>query len=372
MSPQSIILTYTGSLRMRLQSIYLTCTHTFFQLYKLSTQFAQANDRHIQNQYSLYIHVFPTLRTITQFAQAKDRHIQNKYSFCRHDFFQHYELSPYFAQAKDRHIQNKYNLYIHVFPTLRTITLVCLDQRQTHSKQVQPLYTRFSNSNNYHLSLPRPKIDTFKTSIDTFKTSIAFTHTFFQLYELSTQFAQAKDRHIQNKYSLYAHDFPTLRTITLVCLGQGQTHSKQVQPLHTLFFSNSMNYHLSLPRPRIDTFETSIAFTHTFFQLYELSPQFVQARDRHNQNKYSFYRHFFFFYFTNYHLSLSRPRIDTFRISIAFSGASLWNKFPLTVIFCHSLSSLNQKLRVHPESVTPDGLRQKTAREKDRHTERHF
>ena len=256
MSPQSIILTYTGSLRMRLQSIYLTCTHTFFQLYKLSTQFAQANDRHIQNQYSLYIHVFPTLRTITQFAQAKDRHIQNKYSFCRHVFFQHYELSPYFAQAKDRHIQNKYNLYIHVFPTLRTITLVCLDQRQTHSKQVQPLYTRFSNSNNYHLSLPRPKIDTFKTSIDTFKTSIAFTHTFFQLYELSTQFAQAKDTH--------THVFPTT------------------------------NYQLSLPRPKTDTFKTSIAFMHTIFQLCELSPQFAQAKDRHIQNKSSLYTHFFF------------------------------------------------------------------------------
>ena len=35
----------------------------------------------------------------------------------------------------------------------------------------------------------------------------------------------------------------------------------------------------------------------------------------------------------NYHLSLPRPRIDT---SIAFSGAFLWNILLLTVIYCHS------------------------------------
>ena len=177
-----------------------------------------------------------------------------------------------------------------------------------HSIIISNLYTRFSNSTNYHLSLPRPRTDTFKKGI-------AFIYTFFQLYELSTQFAQAKERHIPNKYSLYTHVFPPMRTITLVCLGQGQTHSKQVQHLHTRF-SNSTNYHLRLPRPRIDTFETSIAFTHTFFpplrnvnlvrlgqgqthskqvqllqthffQLYELLPQFVQTRDRHSQNKHS-------------------------------------------------------------------------------------
>ena len=252
-----------------------------------------------------------------------------------HTFFQLYELSPQFAQAKDRHIQNKYSFCTHVFPTLRTITLVCLGQGQTHSKQVQPLYTRFSNSTNYQLSLPRPRKDTFQTSI-------AFIHTFFHLCELSPQFAQAKDRHIQNKYSIYTHVFPTLRTITLDCLGQEQTHSRQVQPLHTLFS-----------------------------HLYEMSTQFVQARDRHIQNKYSFYRHIFS-NSTNYYLSLSRPGIDTVRTSIAFSGASLWNKLPLTVRFCHSLSSLSQNIRVHPETVTPDGLRQNTAREKDRHSERRF
>lgn len=55
-----------------------------------------------------------------------------------------------------------------------------------HSIIISNLYTRFSNSTNYHLRLPRPRIDTFETSI-------AFTHTFF----------------------------PTLRTVNIVRLGQG-------------------------------------------------------------------------------------------------------------------------------------------------------
>ena len=37
----------------------------------------------------------------------------------------------------------------------------------------------------------------------------------------------------------------------------------------------------------------------------------------------------------NYHLSLPRPRIDIFKTSVSFSGAYLWNNLPLTVsLFC--------------------------------------
>ena len=58
----------------------------------------------------------------------------------------------------------------------------------------------------------------------------------------------------------------------------------------------------------------------------------------------------------NYHLSLPRPRIDIFKTSISFSGAYLWNNLPLTVRSCQSLSSFKRKLREHLDVVTQDGL----------------
>ena len=54
----------------------------------------------------------------------------------------------------------------------------------------------------------------------------------------------------------------------------------------------------------------------------------------------------------NYHLSLPRPRIDIFKTSISFSGAYLWKNLPLTVRSCQSLSSFKRKLRAHLEVVT--------------------
>ena len=50
-----------------------------------------------------------------------------------------------------------------------------------------------------------------------------------------------------------------------------------------------------------------------------------------------------------HHLSLPRPRIDIFKTSISFSGAFLWNKQSLTIRSCHSLSSFKRKLREHLE-----------------------
>ena len=54
----------------------------------------------------------------------------------------------------------------------------------------------------------------------------------------------------------------------------------------------------------------------------------------------------------NYQLSLPRPRIDIFKTSISFSGAYLWNNLPLTVRFCQSLSSFKRKLVADLEVVT--------------------
>ena len=54
----------------------------------------------------------------------------------------------------------------------------------------------------------------------------------------------------------------------------------------------------------------------------------------------------------NYHLSLPRPRIDIFETSISFSGAYLWNNLTLTVTSCQSLSSFKRTLHAHLEVVT--------------------
>ena len=53
----------------------------------------------------------------------------------------------------------------------------------------------------------------------------------------------------------------------------------------------------------------------------------------------------------NYQLSFPRPRIDIFKTSISF-GAYLWNNVPLTVRSCQSLSSFKRTLRAHLEIVT--------------------
>ena len=57
-----------------------------------------------------------------------------------------------------------------------------------------------------------------------------------------------------------------------------------------------------------------------------------------------------------YQLSLPRPKMDIFKTSIHFSGAFLWNSVLLTVGSCYSLSSFKRKLHVHPEAVTYDGF----------------
>ncbi len=74
------------------------------------------------------------------------------------------------------------------------------------------------------------------------------------------------------------------------------------------------------------------------------APEYISNLYTHTPSRYSNSR--------NYHLSLPRPRIDIFKTSISFSGAYLWNNLPLTVRSCQSLSSFKRKLRAHLEVVT--------------------
>ena len=78
------------------------------------------------------------------------------------------------------------------------------------------------------------------------------------------------------------------------------------------------------------------------------APVYISNSCTHTPSRYSNSK--------NYQLSLPRPRIDIFKTSISFSGAYLWNNLPLTVRSCQSLSSFKRKLRAHVEVATMDGL----------------
>ena len=97
------------------------------------------------------------------------------------------------------------------------------------------LYTHtpscYSSSRNYHLSLPRPRTDIFKTSI-----SFSGAHLWNSL-PLKGFFM----------YRLLSNEAPEY-------ISYLYTHTPSC-------YSSSRNYHLSLPRPRTDIFKTSISFS---------------------------------------------------------------------------------------------------------------
>jgi len=98
-------------------------------------------------------------------------------------------------------------------------------------------------------------------------------------------------------------------------------------------------------KPHIDY--ASVVYNKGLFMYRILSneaPEYIFNLYTHTPSCYSSSR--------NYHLSLPRPRIDVFKTSISFSGAYLWNNLPLTVRSCQSLSSFKRKLRAHLEVVT--------------------
>ena len=61
------------------------------------------------------------------------------------------------------------------------------------------------------------------------------------------------------------------------------------------------------------------------------APEYISNLYKHTPSRYSNSR--------NYKLSLPRPRIDVFRTSIPFAGAFLWNNLPLTDLVSRSAPS---------------------------------
>ena len=102
-----------------------------------------------------------------------------------------------------------------------------------------------------------------------------------------------------------------------------------------------------LKEMRIMSLQKQLEYNKGLFMYRVLSneaTEYISNLYTHTPSRYSSSR--------NYHLSLPRPRIDIFRTSISFSGAYLWNNLPLTVRSCQSLSSFKCKLRAHLEAVT--------------------
>ena len=102
-----------------------------------------------------------------------------------------------------------------------------------------------------------------------------------------------------------------------------------------------------LKEMRIMSLQKQLEYNKGLFMYRVLSneaPEYIFNLYTHTPSRYSNSR--------NYHLSLPRPRIDIFKTSISFSGAYLWNNLPLTVRSCQSLSSFKRKLRAHLEVVT--------------------
>ena len=102
-----------------------------------------------------------------------------------------------------------------------------------------------------------------------------------------------------------------------------------------------------LKEMRIMSLQKQLEYKKSLFMYRLLSneaPEYISNLYTHTSSCYSKSR--------NYHLSLPRPKIDIFKTSISFSGAYLWNNLPLTVRSCQSLSSFKRKPRADTEVVT--------------------
>ena len=125
---------------------------------------------------------------------------------------------------------------------------------------------------------------------------------------------------------------------------------KRLNSLHrraVIFPDTTLTTDQKLKEMRIMILQKQLEYNKGLFMYRLLSndaPEYISNLYTHTPSRYSNSR--------NYHLSLPKPRIDIFKTSISFSGAHLWNNLPLTVRFCQSLSSFKRKLRAHLEVVT--------------------
>ena len=114
-----------------------------------------------------------------------------------------------------------------------------------------------------------------------------------------------------------------------------------------IFLDTTLTTDQKLKEMRIMRLQKQLEYNKGLFMYWVLSneaPVYISNMCTHTPSCYSSSR--------NYHLSLPRPRIDIFKTNISFYGSYLWNNLPLTVRSCQSLSSFKSKLRANLEVVT--------------------
>ena len=106
---------------------------------------------------------------------------------------------------------------------------------------------------------------------------------------------------------------------------------------HQSHYTNSRN-NLYVPRTRLYLFKTSIAFAGA--SLWNSLPQNVKSCISLPCFKRNLHR-----YMSQNNLFVPRPRLDLFKTSISFAGASLWNSLPQNIKSCVSFHCF--KLNLH-------------------------
>ena len=159
-------------------------------------------------------------------------------------------------------------------------------------------------------------------------------------------------RHRHRKLFFSAHIKPHIDFASVVWDGCSDIRKKRLNSLHRravklIFPDTTLTNDQKLKEMRILSLQKLLEYNKGLFMCRVLSneaPKYISNLYTHTPSRYSNSR--------NYQLSLPRPRIDIFKASISFSGAYLWNYLPLTVRSCQSLSSFKRKLRANLEAVS--------------------
>ena len=139
-----------------------------------------------------------------------------------------------------------------------------------------------------------------------------------------------------------AHIKPRIDYASVVWDGCSDVLKKRLNSLHRraaklIFPDTTLTTDQKLKEMKIISLQKNLEYNKGLFMYRVLSnevPGYISNLYTHIPSRYSNSR--------NYHLSLPRPRIDIFKTSISFSGVYLWNNLPLTDHVSHStLSSVN-------------------------------
>ena len=131
-----------------------------------------------------------------------------------------------------------------------------------------------------------------------------------------------------------AHIKPHIDYSSFVWDGYSDILQKRLNSLHRravklIFPDTTLITDQKLKEMKIISLQKQLEYNKGLFMYRVLSneaPEYIFNLYTHTPSRFSNSR--------NYHLSLLRPRIAIFRISISFPGAYLWNNLPLTVRSC--------------------------------------